>query len=55
MDHKATEQFSGKKDVVYRMLTDDLIIVKSDENDLSTPVTSQIWVTRKNTNVVRTF
>ena len=21
MDHKATEQFSGKKDVVYRMLT----------------------------------
>jgi hypothetical protein len=35
--------------------SDDLIIVMSDENDLSTPVTSHIWVTRKNTNVVRTF
>lgn len=33
-------------------VSDDLIIIQSDEKDTKTPVTSSIWVTRKNSNVV---
>jgi hypothetical protein len=41
----------------FTSLSDNLMIVQSDYNDPNAPITSNIWVTRKNTksNIVATF